>query len=299
MNIGSISNKNMKPKQPDGVSLENLYSYAVYVKYIYDYTLQFLLDEFYYAYNKKGTFKSTSLKKRERAEEKLGEDDMNKDVGNLLDIVRGTVHFPSLEELLDFIYFTQNFEFDIKDFYKMHNKQVKKLMTDVPVINKLVRNSFNFDVNATMKNKYSFLKNPADLNTRNYMDFKFYICIPVPNIENNLKEDTFMFTEVIATLDDFVPISEKTHNLYEVKRSFKPSKDDDIKKDSFMKAMDALICGINVGAIEEYNKSHAFGIQILPYQDNEKSRLKVLNDLETSITLTNAICNVRNINEGR
>ncbi len=297
MNIGPINNKNIKPKQPDGVDLEVLYNYASYVKSVYDYSLQFLLDEFYSVFGKRGTFKSADLKKEKRAREKLEEDDV-KTPDNLLDIVRGTVYFSSVEELLDFIKFTQSFEFKKKNFYKMEDNVVKKLITDVPVVNSFVRNSFNFDLNDYVKNKYLFLKKPSNPNKRNYMDFKFYICIPVPSVINDLSGDTFMFTEVIATLDCFKNVSDKTHNLYEAKRSFKYSPDDDLSEDTFLTAMDALIRSMYIDAIEEYNNSHSLGIKIHPYNDNKDLRLKILNDLGSSITLTKAICSAR-IDEGR
>lgn len=298
MNIGAINNKNIKPKQPDGVDLGVLYNYASYVKSVYDYSLQFLLDEFYSVFGKRGTFKSADLKKEKRAREKLEEDDV-KTPDNLLDIVRGTVYFSSVEELLDFIKFTQSFEFKKKNFYKMEDNVVKKLITDVPVVNSFVRNSFNFDLNDYVKNKYPFLKKSSNPNKRNYMDFKFYICIPVPSVINDLSGDTFMFTEVIATLDCFKNVSDKTHNLYEAKRSFTSSDSDDIKKEDFLIAMESLICGINVDAIEEYNNLHPDGIQISSYKDNKDLRLKILNSLGSSVTLTSAICNVRNLNKGR
>ena len=182
----------------------------------------------------------------------------------------------------------------------MEDTKVKNLITDLPVVHKFVKNSFFLNINDNIKNKYSCLKKAAEPNSRNYMDLKFYIYIPVPSLKNNLDDNTeaFMVTEVIATLDTFMNVAAKTHNLYEIKRSFKYSSDDDLSEDTFLTAMDALIRSMHIDAIEEYNNSHSLGIKIHPYNDNKDLRLKILNDLGSSITLTKAICSAR-IDEGR
>ena len=131
------------------------------------------------------------------------------------------------------------------------------------------------------------------------MDFKFYVCIPIPNadIEKNVVKNDYMICEVIATLNCFDDVYEKTHVLYALERDkFTPKKCDDLTEKNYKKALKVLRRSIYVDdVIEGYNKEHPNSIQILPHEDNANLRRAFLNQIGSSVTLTTALCDCRDL----
>ena len=301
-----------KPTQPIGITEEELYQYAeLYAKPVYDYSLNVLKEEFEAKYNTSSKMKLSELKSKKRFREKLEERDIGKNPSNILDIVRGTMSFDSVENLLDFIAFTLSFKFQPKHFDKFPNAKVKKHLQsntlDMPVANFYLSNGFNFDINDDNKDailkKYPFLSNEAHVKKNNYMDFKFYMYIPIPTFEDSVglkKMNDFICCEVIATINDFLNQYDKTHDLYELTRKFEPLSTDDVDPKTFCSVISALSTTIHIdNVINGYNEAHPDSLHLKPYKDDKDSRLSILNSVQNSITLSNAICGIRNYQKGR
>ena len=166
-------------------------------------------------------------------------------------------------------------------------------MEDLPMPNVAISNSFSFNVDNNLKQKYDFLTTKPRVKNSNYMDFKFYVCIPIPTFGLE-KEKDYMICEVIATLNCFDKVYDKTHCLLEKTRNFKEKEDDDIEPDTFKLAFDTLSrCMYVDGVIEKYNNMYPNKIQIVPHNDDKMLREDILNKVSGSITLTKALCNCR------
>ncbi len=168
-----------------------------------------------------------------------------------------------------------------------------KNMGELPSTNVAISNSFSLKVDEKQKQKYDFLSIKSRLKNSNYMDFKFYVCIPIPAFEIGMDED-YIICEVITTLDCFNDVYSKTHFLFEKTRNFKSLPDDDISPEAFNTVFNALSCSMYVDdVITKYNSEHPNSIQIIPHNDNKQVRENLLNSID-SLTVTKALCDCRN-----
>lgn len=334
-----------KPRQPDDVKVDDLINFGGAVKGAFDYLLLVLKEKFEKAHNTTMRTTVVPLKSRKRINEKIEKDDDIYGASDILDVVRGTVSFKTVEELLDFLQFisttkfteddfTQNYDFlspsfndesftyiseklnengePVKDekgnavLEKTHTidkllkryNPAKYLMNNLPRTDICISNSFLLDVDEKQRKKYRFLTKKPSLKPSNYMDFKFYVKIPIPSfIDGKGKQKgDFLICEVIATLDCFVDVYEKTHVIYEVIRTFTPMVGDDLPEQTFKKVLKALLRAIHVDdVITNYNVNHPNSIQILPYNDNKEERDEMLNRAGSSIALTKALCQARDL----
>ena len=299
MNFVTKDNRN-KPAQPLGISVDGLFGYAQYSKPVFDELLRILVDSFTTSQNRKCKLILPPLKTKERVLEKLEDDDIEGKPSNILDVVRATVSLPSVEDLLEFINYSINFNFKKSDFKNMQNKNVYSLMQSVPSANVFVTNAFLLDIDDDIKEKYPFLKKTPEIKKSNYMDFKFYTYIPIPKLSDTVKNEEYMLCEVIATLDDFTKVYNRTHAILEGFRTFEHTDNDDVSEDIFSKAMIHILKRIHVDdVIEKYNKKHPNGIKILPYADDKEVSVNFLNSVSPSQTITDALCGVRKLRNGK
>ncbi|MCR5507049.1 MAG: hypothetical protein K6F04_04355, partial [bacterium] len=204
-----------------------------------------------------------------------------------LDIEKFSEEFSMSEEQMNF-----ETEKRIKSLQFLKNKE------NLPFANVGVSNAFSLNLDKETKTKYPFLLGQPKIKSSNYMDFKFYVCIPIPdgNVGKSMKKD-YMICEIIATLDCFEKVYEKTHSLFELERKeFKKSKNDDLSEDKYKLALNILRRAIYIDdVIEKYNKEHPNSIQILPHNDNKEFRDDVLDKIGSSLTLTSALCGCRDL----
>lgn len=166
-------------------------------------------------------------------------------------------------------------------------------MEDLPTPNVAISNSFSFETNNQLKQKYPFLNTKPRVKNSNYMDFKFYVCIPIPAF-GITKDKDYMICEVIATLNCFDKVYDKTHWLLEKTRSFEPKAKDDVEPDTFKRTFDVLTCSMYVDdVIAEYNKKYPNNIQLIPHNDNKELREDILNKVSGSVTITKALLGCR------
>lgn len=177
---------------------------------------------------------------------------------------------------------------------KFNNIKQKGLITKLPETNVHIKNAFHLDTTPELIEKYKFLSK-FSVKDSNYMDFKFYIYIPIPSLEDKSVND-YMICEVIATLDCFYHVGAKTHVIFEALRTFQHFKEDDIEPDTLILALNALLRGIHVDdVITKYNEEHKDSIKILPYKDNKKLREDILNNVDSSFTFTKLLCGCRDL----
>ncbi len=196
-------------------------------------------------------------------------------------VISNTFRLP--EESIDF-------ETDaIFDYFNIFLHEEKNL----PSANVGISNGFSLAVSDQVKQKYPFLKAEPKIKESNYMDFKFYVCIPTPLLENE-----YMICEVIATLDCFDKVYPKTHILYEASRKdFKEKVWDDMKKEELKILSDTLRQEKYIELIKNYNNKHPSSIQILPYKDDKKLREQILNQVCGTLTFTSTIWGCRDLIE--
>lgn len=213
-----------KPSQSSN-DLTVLLTEADYVKPIIDYAMPILLkkftkdshlnlsddselDKIKWEQNKI-YFIPANNKNKDRITEKVTEYSVKGGFSNILDYVRCTISFPTLESLFDFVKFANDFQFaptDFKDFENAHN------LHGFPKAVFGVNNFAIKNIDNTKIEKYDFLKNQVHLKYTEFMDYKLYIKVPMHN--NN-----YMIVEILCTLHEFVKHYIVTHMLYECSRS--------------------------------------------------------------------------------
>ena len=149
-------------------------------------------------------------KSNDRIEKKIQESDIG-GYNKILDYVRGTVVFKTLEDLFDFVNFARKYDFSNLSLNDVDSKNLKILEYGV--------NSLSLDKKSlTDKNiqKYPFLKEKVKLRSSEYMDYKLYIKVPVKSFSD--VKDSYMVAEILCILEDFFNFYDFTHYLYEENR---------------------------------------------------------------------------------
>ena len=179
---------------------------------------------------------------------------------------------------------------------------------ETPALKGAIRNSFSFNIDKNLRQEYPFLPIKSENKRSNYMDVKFYICVPISSFDDVKNKDNYMICEVIATLSCFDKVYDKTHALFEVVRdvqdlisekninnTFKPKYNGDIEPEILIEVLNCIARGIYVDdVIMEYNEKNKNSIQLLPHNDDKVWRDNILNNVGSSLTLMNALCGIKN-----
>lgn len=247
-------NISKKPAQSSN-DLELLLAEAQYVKPVVDYSMPLLLKAFEkqtsYVFSDTLTpntivFKKTNNKGSDRIKQKVRENDVG-EFQNILDYVRCSISFPTVESLFNFVKFAYKFNFkadDFKDFeYATQLFGYPKAIYGV--------NNFAIDnLDDTKYQAYPFLKEKVKLKYTEFMDYKLYIKVPV-------HDNNYMVAEVLCTLHDFTKYYELTHFLYEYARDIsKIASRFNLAPDVLTKYFKALIAYIHYEkVIRPYNNN--------------------------------------------
>ena len=371
MDISAIKyNDIKKPMQPNKSVVENLYNNTKYAGVVFDYILNLLEKRFKEQVGGNCKLKMGPLKAAERVYEKIKDDDI-KTSSNVLDFLRATFSFDTIEDLLDFVNFTKSYSFtnedfnadtlnkkvlskiesrtktnliqadknigivniyekyetalnacegtdkelrakikerrskEVEEFSKSFNFSEEEINSEamatftsfrnflknnenLPIANVGVSNSFSLGIDNEIKTKYPFLKDKLKERNSNYMDLKFYVCIPIPLSENK----DYMICEVITTLNCFDKIYNKTHVLLELERSeFTPHKQDDVTEADFKEGIKLIKRAMYLDdVIEKYNNEHPNSIQIVPYKNDREYINETLNKLGDKLSFSMRIC---------
>ncbi len=207
-----------KPAQSSN-DLQVLLAEAGYAKNVIDYALPKLLNEFakitsYIHADEftQNTIKiiSTENKGLTRIKQKVMEDDVG-DYQNILDYVRCSISFPTVESLFDFVKFAMSFNFKPEHFVDFKNAEnlfgFPKAVSGV--------NNFAIDKEKSRPDQieqYPFINDKVKLKYSEFMDYKLYIKVP-------LHENQYIIIEALLTIHDFIKYYEHTHVLYEVARN--------------------------------------------------------------------------------
>ena len=201
-------------------------------------------------HNKKILLKYTDIKGADRIEAKSGDQDIGGDCRKILDIVRATVVFETIEDVLDFVGTMKNTSFDKKTFDGFMNGNIANNfvsverysrnahcenvipkdcsshfesisgMKKIDTMNAYTRNGFylsnvsdEYIANLGLKKGKTKGKvlGESERRATNYMDMKFYVPIPTK------KYGTF-YCEVIATVKAFDDVYADTHVILEKTR---------------------------------------------------------------------------------
>ena len=204
-----------KPAQSSN-GLNALLMEADYVKPVIDYSIPLMLKEFEkqtsYMLSDSLTpntivFKQTNNKGSDRIKQKVRENDVGQ-FQNILDYVRCSISFPTVESLFNFVKFAYKFNFKAEDFKDF------EYADDFFGYPKAIYGVNNFAIDNLDDAKYQaypFLKEKVKLKYTEFMDYKLYIKVP-------LHDNNYMVAEVLCTLHDFTKYYELTHFLYEYAR---------------------------------------------------------------------------------
>ena len=212
-----------KPMQPKNISVDGLYDYASYASVLFEYSMSIFKNKFEHSSGKKCNLFFGTMKDRKRVYEKIKEDDILSasnvldvlratvtlnTVEDLLDFLKYTKTFSfnkkdfnsmALDKnALDII--RENIEENVKKEHLSEEEtklKVDGLMTasinklknncknmkELPITNVAIIDSFSLKVDEKQRHKYDFIPAKPRVKNSNYMDFKFYVCIPIPVLE--------------------------------------------------------------------------------------------------------------------
>ena len=294
------------------------------IKPYFEWALNIAVSKFAEKTGHNVLLKTTDLKSLRRIKEKLKEVDVNGDLRKIRDVVRASVVFKNVEQMLDFINFTQNLSIEKSEFYNFKtsdrvrnsdlikyfgNKIIMPTDYDKKVGRKPIRmniftsNGFNFQ---ELPFKYlkdmPFLEQEVETPATNYMDMKFYVEVPMA------KGDSFI-CEVIANIQGYDNLYGATHKVLEITRTEKKLKsdplkfgrarlDDDISCEALLDGLKYYVYKLHTKMLENYNEQAVQDGRICIYPgdgfDPEKKTIINNWDIENSLSLLIALEGDRN-----